>query len=158
MDIEIADATDYDVNRLVEIYSSPNLYHSKAEAIWFVKSFYDYHHIKVAKLKGTIIGGLFWRGEAERHHGIAVVDDLWIDEKFRRKGYGEKLLRTAIEDAKTFFEKDSHLLRKVLVTTGQDNKPARKLYRKIGFKKCAVLKDLYDKGENELVYILTLNP
>jgi len=49
-------------------------------------------------------------------------------------------------------------LRKVLVTTAENNEPARRLYEKIGFKKSAVLKDLYGKNENELVYILTLNP
>jgi hypothetical protein len=29
---------------------------------------------------------------------------------------------------------------------------------KIGFRKLALLADLFAKGENELVYILTLNP
>jgi ribosomal protein S18 acetylase RimI-like enzyme len=102
-------------------------------------------------------GWLFWRVESERHHGIVVIDELWVDEKFRRRGLGEKLLRTSIEDAKNFFKKDGFILRKVLVTTAEDNEPARKLYEKIGFQKSAVLKDVYGKGENEIVYILTLN-
>ncbi len=50
------------------------------------------------------------------------------------------------------------MLRKVLVTTGEDNEPARKLYEKLGFQKSAVLTDLFGQGENELVYVLTNNP
>ena len=155
MSVEIADANECDVERLISL---PHRYHTKEEATWFVKSYFDYHHIKVVRLRSRIIGALFWRVEADKHHGIIVIDDFWINEKFRRKGLGEKLLRSSIEDAKTFLEKDNYILRKVLLTTAQDNKPARKLYEKVGFQKTAVLKDLYGRGENELVYILTVNP
>lgn len=158
MQIEIVDATRRDVDKLIEIYSAPHLYHTKEEASRYVKSFFDYHHIKVVKADGTVVGVLFWQVESEKHHGIIVIGDLWIEEKFRSRGLGEKLLRTAISDAVTIFEKDGFVLRKVLVTTAEDNVPARRLYEKIGFQKCAVLKDLYEQGENELVYILTLNP
>ena len=46
--------------------------------------------------------------------------------------------------------------RKVFVTTGEDNKPARNLYEKIGLRLVAVLPDLFAKGESELAYVLTL--
>ena len=158
MNVKITDAIENDVERLIEVYSSPHLYHTREEASWYVKSFFDYHHIKVVKLDEVPAGWFFWRVESERHHGIVVIDELWVDEKFRRKGLGEKLLRTSIEDAKNFFKRDGFVLRKVLVTTAEDNEPAIKLYEKIGFQKSAVFKGLYGKGENELVYILTLNP
>lgn len=155
---EVVDATALDVEDLIGIYSSPHLYHNREEASWFVKSFFDYHHIKVVKNEGKVIGGLFWNTVEERHHGLAQVADLWIDENFRRKGLGEKLLRTVIEDMKQFFATSNHVLRKVVVTTGDDNEPAKKLYEKVGFKEVAVLKDLFAKGENEVVYVLTHNP
>jgi len=59
---------------------------------------------------------------------------------------------------KQFFAKDDYTLRKVLVTTGDDNEPAKKLYEKVGFKKVATLGDLFAEGENELVYVLTIKP
>lgn len=59
---------------------------------------------------------------------------------------------------KQFFAKYNFAIRKVVVTTGEDNEPAKKLYEKIGFQETAVLRDLFAQGENELVYILTLNP
>ena len=57
-----------------------------------------------------------------------------------------------------FFARDNNVLRKILVTTREDNEPAKKLYEKLGFQKSVVLTDLFGQGENELVYILTNNP
>jgi ribosomal protein S18 acetylase RimI-like enzyme len=158
MNTSVVDANVKDVEDLISIYSSPHLYHSRQEASWFVKSFFDYHHIKIVKDEEKVIGAAFWNVVEEKHHGLTEIGDLWIDEGFRRKGLGERLLRTVIEDMKRFFAKENYVLRKVLVTTGDNSEPAKKLYEKIGFRKSALLVDLFAKGENELVYILTLNP
>jgi ribosomal protein S18 acetylase RimI-like enzyme len=158
MNTSVVDASLKDVEDLISIYSSPHLYHNRQEASWFVKSFFDYHHIKIVKDEEKAIGAAFWNVVEEKHHGLTEIGDLWIDEGSRRRGLGEKLLRTVIEDMKQFFAKENYALRKVLVTTGDNNEPAKKLYEKIGFKKSALLADLFVKGENELVYILTLNP
>jgi ribosomal protein S18 acetylase RimI-like enzyme len=158
MNMSVVDASVKDVEDLISIYSSPHLYHSLQEASWFVKSFFDYHHIKIVKDEEKVIGAAFWNVVEEKHHGLTEIGDLWIDEGFRRKGLGERLLRTVIEDMKRFFAKENYTLRKVLVTTGDNNESAKKLYEKIGFRKSALLADLFAKGENELVYILTLNP
>ena len=158
MNTSVVDASAKDVEDLIRIYSSPHLYHSRQEASWFVKSFFDYHHIKIVKVEEKVIGAAFWNVVEEKHHGLTEIGDLWIDEGFRRKGLGERLLRTVIEDMKRFFAKENYTFRRVLVTTGDNNEPAKKLYEKIGFRKSALLADLFAKGENELVYILTLNP
>jgi len=152
------DASENDVESLIRIYSSPHLYHNRKEAKWFVQSYFDYHHIKLVKHDEKIIGAIFWNVVEEKHHGLTEIMDLWIDENFRRRGFGEKLLRLVIKDMKQFFAKDNVMLRKTLVTTGKDNEPARRLYEKVGFRKSATLPDLFAKGENELVYILTVNP
>jgi len=158
MNIRIANASTKDVNNLIEIYSLPHLYHNREEASWFVKSFFDYHHIKVVKGEEKVVGATFWNVVEEKHHGLAEIGDIWIEEGFRGRGLGERLLRTVIKDMKQFFAKDDYTLRKVLVTTGDDNKPAKKLYEKVGFKKVATLEDLFAEGENELVYVLTIRP
>ncbi|GEM_PF-813596 len=155
MSTTIADARTEDLEDLVTIYSSPYLYHNREEAGWFVKSFFDYHHIKVIKHQKRIIGTAFWKVMEEKHHGLAQIVDIWIDEESRRKGIGEKLLRMIIIDMKQLFVNSNHVLRKVLVTTGDDNEPAKRLYEKIGFEKTAVLADLFAKGDNEIVYVLT---
>jgi ribosomal protein S18 acetylase RimI-like enzyme len=158
MSLEITDPDKDDVESLVEIYKSPDLYHNREQASWFVKSFVDYHHVKVIKKERKVIGAAFWNVVEEKHHGLAEIADLWIEENLRRRGLGEKLLLTVIEDIKRFFAKDNHVLRKVLVTTGEDNEAAKKLYEKVGFQKSAVLRDLFAAGENELVYVLTIKP
>jgi ribosomal protein S18 acetylase RimI-like enzyme len=158
METEIADADENDVESLISIYSSPHLYNNREEASWFVRSFFDYHHIKVVRAEEKVIGAVFWNVVEEKHHGLAEIADIWIDEGFRRRGLGERLLRRIIEDMKQFFEKSGDVLRKVLVTTGDDNEAAKKLYEKVGLERSAVLVDLFAKGEKELVYILTLNP
>lgn len=147
MNVKIADADENDVESLVEIYSSPNLYHNKEEANWFVKSFFDYHHITLVQYEAKIIGALFWNVMEEKHHGLAEIVDFWIDEDFRRLGLGERLLRSVIEDMKQLFAAHHSPLRKVLVTTGEDNMPARRLYEKIGFQKSAALPDLFAHGK-----------
>jgi ribosomal protein S18 acetylase RimI-like enzyme len=158
MDLQIADADKSDVESLIRIYSTPELYHSREEATWFVKPFFDYHHIKVVRNENRVIGVIFWKVVEEKHHGLAEIGEFWIDKDFRRKGLGERLLRTVIEDMKQFFRKDTHALRKVLVTTGEDNESAKKLYEKAGFQRSAALADLFGPGQTEIVYILTLNP
>jgi ribosomal protein S18 acetylase RimI-like enzyme len=158
MSIRILNANKNDVECLVEIYGSPDLYHNREDASWFVKSYFDYHHIKLVKKDNKIIGVLFWNSIEEKHHGLANIQELWVDESFRRRGMGERLLRSSIEDMKKLYAKYQYMLRKVLVTTGEYNKPARNLYEKVGFTRVALLPDLFSKGENELVYILTLNP
>jgi ribosomal protein S18 acetylase RimI-like enzyme len=157
METKMFNASAKDIRNLIKIYSSPDLYDNRKDASWFVKSFFDYHHIKIVKADGRIVGAAFWNVMEEKHHGLAQIGDLWIAEDCRRKGLGEKLLREIIEDMTRFFAKENYTLRRVLVNTGDDNEPAKKLYEKIGFKKSAVLVDLFAKGENELLFILTLN-
>jgi ribosomal protein S18 acetylase RimI-like enzyme len=62
-----------------------------------------------------------------QHHGLAQIGDLWIAKDYRRKGLGEKLLRKIIEDMTHFFAKENYSLRRVLVNTGDDNEPAKRL-------------------------------
>lgn len=59
MHIEIADVKRNYIDKLVEIYSAPYLYHTKKEASRYVKLFFDHHHIKLVKANGTIVGVLF---------------------------------------------------------------------------------------------------
>jgi ribosomal protein S18 acetylase RimI-like enzyme len=156
--LEIVDPDKNDVESLIQIYSSPDLYHNREEASWFVRSFLDYHHVKIVRHERNVVGAVFWNVVEEKHHGLVEIGDLWIDKDFRRRGLGQQLLRTVIEDMKKIFTNDKYVLRKVLVTTGEDNEPAKKLYEKAGFRKSAVLRDLFRQGENELVYVLTVNP
>ncbi|WHY01442.1 GNAT family N-acetyltransferase [Neobacillus sp. DY30] len=58
-----------------------------------------------------------------------VLNDLYVNSSARKKGFGEKLIKKAIEFAK---ETDA---KGVSLETGHDNVTAQSLYEKIGFKK-----------------------
>jgi ribosomal protein S18 acetylase RimI-like enzyme len=113
----------------------------------------------IVKHGNKTIGVIFWKMVEEKHHGLAGIKDLWIDEnQSRRRGPGEKILRVTVEDMERFFSSDGFALRKITVTTGEDNEPARRLYERVDFQKSAVLKDIFAQDENELVYVFTVIP
>ncbi|MEH7247348.1 GNAT family N-acetyltransferase [Neobacillus niacini] len=58
-----------------------------------------------------------------------VLNDLFVNESARKKGFGEKLLKKAIEFAEETGAKG------LFLETGHDNVTAQRLYEKIGFKK-----------------------
>ncbi|MEH7124238.1 GNAT family N-acetyltransferase [Bacillus sp. JJ1532] len=60
---------------------------------------------------------------------IWILNDLYVKESVRGKGFGEKLMKKAIE-----FAKDTEA-KGVLLETAADNLGAQKLYEKVGFTK-----------------------
>jgi ribosomal protein S18 acetylase RimI-like enzyme len=58
-----------------------------------------------------------------------ILNDLYVNAAARKKGFGEKLLKKAIEFAEETGAKGLSL------ETGHDNVTAQSLYEKIGFKK-----------------------
>lgn len=60
---------------------------------------------------------------------IFVLNDLFVQERFRKKGAGEMLIRKAVEYARS--EKAVRLV----LSTGISNQPAQKLYEKLGWEK-----------------------
>lgn len=58
-----------------------------------------------------------------------ILNDLYVKEGVRGKGFGEKLMKKAIE-----FAEDTEA-KGVLLETAADNVSAQKLYEKVGFTK-----------------------
>ncbi|MFS0779505.1 GNAT family N-acetyltransferase [Neobacillus sp. 3P2-tot-E-2] len=58
-----------------------------------------------------------------------ILNDLYVNASARKKGFGEKLIKKAIEFAEETGAKGLSL------ETGHDNVTAQSLYEKIGFKK-----------------------
>jgi len=155
--VEISSSTEDDVERLVEIFRHPDLKTSEEESRWFINCYFDYHHIIVARVDGIIQGSCAWRIEGERYSGLGWVENIWVEEGYRRMGLAEKLLRRSIDDMKEFFEGYGIKLRKVVLTTQTERASARQLYEKIGFRIAARLHEMYDPGGQDLVYVLDVN-
>lgn len=122
---------------LDSVYSLLNeLYNSKIDYDIFQKKYVEY-------LKGTetygitieidnkIIGVLISRiiNRLVKDRKTLFIDELIIDESYRRKGYGKKLLSRAID-----FAKDNSY-GAVELTSHIENIGAHKLYQEVGFEK-----------------------
>lgn len=156
MAIEISKAVKKDLPRLVKIFHNPDLKPTLDESSWFVNCYFDYHHILLGKEEGEIWGACAWRIEGERHSGLGWIEDLWVEECYRRKGLGERLLREAIVEIKEYFLRHDVTPRKIVLATQVERKSARKLYEKIGFEQVASIEEMYDPGGRDLLYMLDL--
>jgi len=152
--VDISKATEADLARLIEIYSSPDLKVGPEQSRWFVSCYFDYHHILVGRVGDTIQGSCFWRIEGEDYCGLGWVENLFVEEKCRKSGLGEKLLRATISDMKEFYARAGVRLRKVILTTQVNREDARRLYEKVGFREMARFEGLYDADENDIIYVL----
>lgn len=154
MTIEISNATKQDLSRLIEMFSDPDLKTNLEESGWFINCYFDYHHILVAKIDGSIQGACVWRIEGERYSGLGWIENIWVESQFRRMGLAKKLMRRTVDDMKDFFQGHGFKLRNVVLTTQVGRAVARSLYEKMGFKAAARLDELYDPGGQDLVYVL----
>ena len=152
--MDIRSAAKDDLESLIEIFRNQDLKTSEEESRWFINCYFDYHHIVVAEIDGRIQGACAWRIEGERHSGLGWIENIWVQEKFRRMGLAEKLLRRSIDDMRSYFDDHGIKLRKVVLTTQVERASARKLYERIGFRVAARLDELYDPGGQDLVYVL----
>lgn len=86
--------------------------------------------VLVAKAYGHIAGfiWLVWY-EHIKHKGIAYIEEMYVEKKFRRMGIGKLLVARALKTAKS----NGALV--VFVCTGAHMKAAQNFYIKIGMKR-----------------------
>jgi [ribosomal protein S18]-alanine N-acetyltransferase len=78
----------------------------------------------------------------------SVIYSISIDRSFRRKGYGEKLLKESIKEMRL------NGVSSILLYVNEKNLPAKRLYEKIGFRINAEIKDIC--GPKEMCYEMEL--
>ncbi len=155
-EVAVSRAKRGDLGALEKMYACPDLKPTLREARWFVRCYFDYHHILVAKVDGKIQGACFWRIEGEEYCGLGWVENLWVEEKHRGRGLGELLLKEAVKDMRGFYAKRGVRLRRVMLTTQSDKSSARRLYQRAGFSQRAELGAVYEPRSNDLVYVMEL--
>jgi ribosomal protein S18 acetylase RimI-like enzyme len=156
MRIDITSANKEDLNRLHQIFSNRDLKMNIEESRWFVNCYFNYHHVNIAKVEEEIQGACFWRIEGELYCGLGWIENLWVEERSRRTGLGERLLEKSVEDMKVFYGERDIILRKIALTTQIERRSARRLYEKLGFRSVATLGEMYDRGEETILYVLDL--
>ena len=132
IDANIEPATDKDTARLTYLYrklyegdEDLDFFRSKATPSYFRSG----SKVFVARLDGEI-EGFVWVVYYEHiaNKGVGVIEELYVNDNYRRRGIGRKLITKAIE----YLKKMRATV--VLVTTESHKVGAKKFYKAIGFK------------------------
>jgi ribosomal protein S18 acetylase RimI-like enzyme len=130
-------ATINDLNSLSELFDSYRIFYKQESNFEGAKSFLkerlvnDESVIFIAYDETNPIGfvQLYPTFSSVSMKRSWVLNDLYVNASARKKGFGEKLIKKAIEFAEETGAKG------VSLETGNDNVTAQSLYEKIGFKK-----------------------
>lgn len=115
-------------------------YFSKTSA--FLKKDRVFVLVSEGRVRG-VVGYFVDRYESKNHW----LGWFYVDEKFRRRGYGQKLLNHI------FGELKKKRIKKLFVDTSSHKRyePALEMYKKNGFREEARIKDYYEDGEDQIM-------
>jgi ribosomal protein S18 acetylase RimI-like enzyme len=108
-------------SQLAQLVPTPEDLHAALE--WFLQR--PDATVLVAEAEAGFIGYVLLRYLATS--GTAVIDDVFVQAKYRRLGCGQALLRQAVATAV------ARGCRGIILDTDEANAPARKLYASFGF-------------------------
>ena len=110
------------------------------------KRFMQSSNIKIIKEKNCIAILGLTDSEIEMYF-------IGVEEKFRGKGLGKKLLKNVISFSKDYGAST------IVLEVGVNNRPAKNIYRSLSFKECGVRKNYYRirPGSRQDALIMTLN-
>jgi len=152
-DITIVNATLVDKEQLAETFQ-----HFKDEKSMNNRAecYLSHNNTIVAKDGNRIIGKMLWHVKQDPHVGVAEFEELYVFEKYRRKGIGSELVKLSIKAVRRHFKNLGIKSRYIYLFTNENNQSARILYEKFGFEYLANLGHLFSENDNELFYILDL--
>jgi ribosomal protein S18 acetylase RimI-like enzyme len=135
--MSIQKATINDLNALAELFDAYRVFYQQESNLEGARNFLKERLVNedsvvfIASDEGNPVGfvQLYPTFSSVSMKRSWVLNDLFVKKTVRKKGFGEKLLKKAIEFAEETGAKG------LLLETGQDNVTAQRLYEKIGFKK-----------------------
>jgi len=122
-----------------------------------VECYMKHNFTILAKEDSQIVGMLQWYVKEDPNAGVAEFEEIFVNEKFRGRRVGSKLVEFAIKNVVEFFKSINIRSRKIFLFVSKDNIPAKRLYEKYGFKFIAELNDLFSDNKKEVFYSLDLN-
>lgn len=93
-----------------------------------------------------IIGFLFGWHILDEYH----LNNIAINGNYRRQGFAQELFKHVVNDLRI------NEVKSMLLEVSATNLPARKLYEKLGFEAHGERKDYYTKGDDAVLYSLSL--
>ena len=135
----IRDASESDLPRLIELLGYLSMHEQREDPSLF-DSYRDAFHaisadtnqrLLVLELDGRIIGSavlIIMPNLSNRARPWAQVENVVVDESMRSRGYGEQVMRYAIDAAR-----DAGCY-KLVLTSNKERADAHRFYRRLGFK------------------------
>ena len=115
MEITIRNAAESDFTVLCSMYEKP--YGGLEIAGKFVRMYLDHYFWKLVEVDGKIMGGLIWFPRESPKLGWAEILDIWVDENYRRRGLGSKLMTETIKDIESYHRSFGHRTKCVILFT-----------------------------------------
>ncbi len=142
--LRLRTATERDVDRLVEIRSTPEV-----RARWRGDDLpaevrdalldADLHVLAVEDSFGTVIGAIQWAAESDPDYQHASVD-LYLDPSVHSRGFGSDAAQTLCRHL--FADQGFH---RITIDPAADNFAAIRCYEKVGFQRVGVMRR-YERG------------
>jgi N-acetylglutamate synthase-like GNAT family acetyltransferase len=140
--LKIRPATEDDIPRILELYHELSMITTKAEQrlntsgddyrrVFAEISGNPRRELLVAEYDGEVVGTVALYIIPNLSHGAtpyALVENLVVNHKYRRKGIGKKLMEYTIVRAK---QEECH---RIELCSSKGRKEAHRLYRSVGFK------------------------
>jgi len=153
-DIKVIRASKKDKEQLLGWFKH---YKVKGIAQNRVDCYLSHNFTVIAKDKEKIVGILQWSVKENPNAGVVEFEEVVILENYRGKGIGSLIVKQAIQSVKSYFAKIDIKPRRIFLFVDKENKAARGLYEKHGFKFVAELGDLFSDTGAELFYCLSFH-
>lgn len=152
--IKIVRASRKDLKQLLDFFK-----HYKVETIIKnrVNCYLSHNFTIIARDGKRIVGVLQWYVKENPNAGVVEFEETYVSEGYRGKGTGFLLVQYAIESVKNYFNKFKIKPRKIYLFVGEENKSARRLYQKHGFRLVSKTGNLFSDARIELFYCLDLH-
>lgn len=153
INIKITLATEKDKKQLLKYFK-----HYKVKEIIEkrVDSYLSHNFTVTAKDKDKVIGILQWHVKENPQAGVVEFEEVHVLDSYRGKGIGSSIVKFAIQSVKDYFKNININARKIFLFVSKNNKIARALYEKHGFKLISQAGNLFSNNEIELFYLLDL--
>ena len=151
--MEIKKANSNHRELLIENYKDYNFRNFIGERI---DCYLSHNNTIIAIENNKIIGQIQWHIKEDLNLGVAEFEEVFVVKDFRGMGVGSSLLKFSIQNVKDYFRDIGVKSRRIFLFVRENNKIARHLYEKFGFKFISNLGDVFSDNENEMFYVLDL--
>jgi len=138
---------------LLQNYNMKNLAEAKD---FFERDYAEGMNYLIAEQDKKIIALATWKMHDMPKHELAELHKIAVIDEFKGKGIAKKFFEELLKDMEKFYKTHNHKLRKLYVMTHANNERAIAFYKRLGFKKEALLPNHYYQGTAEMVLAMYL--